>query len=326
MKLYEISNQFSNLFEQLDAISSYEPSKTNSGLYADDDGNVIIDLEAYKEDMITALFDTLDGIEQELERKHVFVTDCTKEYEGQVKGVGDSIIIKGAGDVTLSNYADGEVHAFSTPETITGTNAIMTIKHISQFNFMVGDIDKEQGANGAVSIYTKQAAEKIANEQDILVASMAADPLALYDHDAAAQITVDNVLQTIDNGIQMLWQNDVPANERLVLTVSPRFYMILKQKYMALDTDNSEMLKRGAVAMYGNVDVKLSNNVYTSNNGAQDKIMLRTAKAIAFANPLTRTEPYRPDAYMADAIRGESLYDAKLIRPKQMVVLNCKYA
>lgn len=266
------------------------------------------------------------GIEQELERKHVFVTDCTKEYEGQVKGVGDSIIIKGAGDVTLSNYADGEVHAFSTPETITGTNAIMTIKHISQFNFMVGDIDKEQGANGAVSIYTKQAAEKIANEQDILVASMAADPLALYDHDAAAQITVDNVLQTIDNGIQMLWQNDVPANERLVLTVSPRFYMILKQKYMALDTDNSEMLKRGAVAMYGNVDIKLSNNVYTSNSGAQDKIMLRTTKAIAFANPLTRTEPYRPDAYMADAIRGESLYDAKLIRPKQMVVLNCKYA
>ena len=266
------------------------------------------------------------GIEQELERKHVFVTDCTKEYEGQVKGVGDSIIIKGAGDVTLNNYADGEVHAFSTPETITGTNAIMTIKHISQFNFMVGDIDMEQGANGAVSIYTKQAAEKIANEQDILVASMAADPLALYDHDAAAQITVDNVLQTIDNGIQMLWQNDVPANERLVLTVSPRFYMILKQKYMALDTDNSEMIKRGAVAMYGNVDIKLSNNVYTSNSGAQDKIMLRTTKAIAFANPLTRTEPYRPDAYMADAIRGESLYDAKLIRPKQMVVLNCKYA
>ena len=57
MKLYEISSNFQTLFEQLDAISSYEPSKTNSGLYADDDGNVIIDLEAYKEDMITALFE-----------------------------------------------------------------------------------------------------------------------------------------------------------------------------------------------------------------------------------------------------------------------------
>ena len=102
--------------------------------------------------------------------------------------------------------------------------------------------------------------------------------------------------------------------------------MILKQKYMALDTDNSEMIKRGAVAMYGNVDIKLSNNVYTTNSGAQDKIMLRTKKAIAFANPLTKTEAYRPDAYMADAVRGVSLYDAKLIRPEQMVILNCKYA
>ena len=85
MKLYEISNQFSNLFEQLDAISSYEPSKTNSGLYADDDGNVIIDLEAYKEDMITALFDTLDGIEQELEIKAESIAVHIKELNAEAE-------------------------------------------------------------------------------------------------------------------------------------------------------------------------------------------------------------------------------------------------
>ena len=85
MKLYEISNQFSNLFEQLEAISSYEPSKTNSGLYADDDGNVIIDLEAYKEDMITALFDTLDGIEQELEIKAESIAVHIKELNAEAE-------------------------------------------------------------------------------------------------------------------------------------------------------------------------------------------------------------------------------------------------
>lgn len=85
MKLYEISNQFSNLFEQLEAISSYEPSKTNSGLYADDDGNVIIDLEAYKEDMIEALFDTLDGIEQELEIKAESIAVHIKELNAEAE-------------------------------------------------------------------------------------------------------------------------------------------------------------------------------------------------------------------------------------------------
>lgn len=266
------------------------------------------------------------AIEKELEKKHVFVADCNREYEGKVKGLGDSVTIKGAGQVTMRTGSDGVEPAFTAPEDVVGTNAIMTIKHWCDFNFKVGDIDKEQGAGGAISLYTQQAAYRIADEQDKLVASLAADPLAIYDNASAVKITADNVLETIDNGIQMLWEKNVPANEYLSVTVSPRFYMILKQKYMALDTDNSEMIKRGAVAMYGNVDIKLSNNVYTTNSGAQDKIMLRTKKAIAFANPLTKTEAYRPDAYMADAVRGVSLYDAKLIRPEQMVILNCKYA
>ena len=265
-------------------------------------------------------------IEEDLEREHVFVTDCNRNYEGKVKGLGDSVTIKGAGQITLRTGADGVQPAFTAPENVEGTNQIMTIKHWVDFNFMVGDIDKEQGAGGAIGIYTKQASEKIANAHDMLVASMAADPLAVYDNSSAVQITKANVLETIDNGIQKLWEKDVPSNEKLTLVVSPRFYMILKQNYMALDTDNSEMIKRGAVAMYGNVDIKLSNNVYTTNSGAQDKIMLRTSRAIAFANPLTKTEAYRPDAYMADAVRGVSLFDAKLVRPKEMIVLNCKYA
>lgn len=85
MKLYEISSNFQTLFEQLEAISSYEPSKTNSGLYADDDGNVIIDLEAYKEDMIEALFDTLDGIEQELEIKAESIAVHIKELNAEAE-------------------------------------------------------------------------------------------------------------------------------------------------------------------------------------------------------------------------------------------------
>ena len=269
------------------------------------------------------------SIEEELERSLVFVKDCNREYEGVVKKLGDSVTIKGAGKVTMATGADGQSPNFSTtvaPEDVEGTNTIMTIKHWTAFNFKVDDIDASQGAGGAVSIYTKQAAGSIANEQDKLVASLAADPLAVYDNTSAVQITANNVLETIDAGLQKLWENDVKPNDYVSLTVSPRFYMILKQKYQALDTNNSEMLKRGAVAMYGNVDIKLSNNVYTTNSGAQDKLMLRTKRAIAFANPLTKVEPYRPDAFMSDAVRGISLYDAKIIRPEQMIILNCKYA
>ena len=77
--------------------------------------------------------------------------------------------------------------------------------------------------------------------------------------------------------------------------------------------------------MYNGVKIKMSNNVATANSGATDLMMLRTKQAIAFANPLTKIEAKRANNYIADEVRGVSLYDAKLIRPKEMVVVNVKY-
>lgn len=262
------------------------------------------------------------AIQKERDRATVLIGDCNREYEGEVKKLGDSVTIKGASKITMTTNNDGTQASFGTPETIEGTNAIMTIKHISQFNFMVSDVDREQGADGALALYQEMAGRQLANEQDKLIASLADDNLA--QQSSSTTITASNVLETIDAGIQKLWEADVPQNERLVLNVSPKFYMLLKQNYMALDTDNSEMLKRGAVAMYGNVDIKLTNNIFQKSN--KDYIMLRTSKAIAFANPLTKIEAKRANDYMADEIRGIALYDAKIIKPKELYVIVSAYS
>lgn len=262
----------------------------------------------------------------ERERVMVFARDCNREYEGEVKEIGDVVTIKGAGQVSVRKSTTGEQSAFDDPEQINGTDAKMPINCIADFHFMVKDIDKAQGAKGAIDIYTRQASLKMANEIDADIAALAADDQALKDNASAVKITEDNVLTTIDGGIQGLWERDVPQNEYLVLTVSPRFYMILKRKYQALDTNNSEMLKRGAVAMYGNVDIKLTNNCYTANAGAEDLIILRTKQAIAHVEPFTKIEGYRNHKYMSDAVQGAVLYDQKIVKPKELIVLNCKYA
>ena len=48
---------------------------------------------------------------------------------------------------------------------------------------------------------------------------------------------------------------------QIMMEVPPWFYMRLKQAYTARDTDNSKMLENGRVGKYGNVIVKMSNNV-----------------------------------------------------------------
>ena len=89
--------------------------------------------------------------------------------------------------------------------------------------------------------------------------------------------------------------------------------------------DLREELKNGKIGMYGNVTVKLSNNVAKTEGGDVDNIMIRTKRAIAFVNPLTHTEAYRPEKSFADAVKGYALFDGKVVRPKEIININVKY-
>ena len=139
-------------------------------------------------------------------------------------------------------------------------------------------------------------------------------------------VTKENVLEIIDDAIQALQESDVNMASGVTITVSPRFYKLFKQAYQASDSDNSAMLANGKVATYGNVTVKLSNNVAKTDGGAVDNIMIRTKRAIAFVNPLTHTEAYRPEKSFADAVKGYALFDGKVVRPSEIININVKYA
>lgn len=66
MKLYELTEMFSDLFNQFDSINEWEPDTNADGIPIDDDGNIIKNVDAYRNEMLTAWFDTLEGIEGEL--------------------------------------------------------------------------------------------------------------------------------------------------------------------------------------------------------------------------------------------------------------------
>ena len=101
--------------------------------------------------------------------------------------------------------------------------------------------------------------------------------------------------------------------------------MLFRQAYQNKDTDNSEYLTNGKVARYGNMTIKMSNNVATKTISSTDHyyVQIRTKRAIAFASSEAHTEAYRPEASFADAVKGFKLYGAKIVRPKELVVLDC---
>ena len=268
-----------------------------------------------------------EGINRELERLCVFVEDCNRQYEGSVKKKGESVTILGVGKPTIKSLAKANRNNdIDAPEEIEDTSVIMYINQIRYFNYMVGDIDKAQAVNGVMDALEQETSEGLADEVDKYVASFAVDSSVAKLNASPTTVTKDNILSTLDLAIQKLYENDVKATTKIVVTISPRFYTLFKQAYIDKDTDNSEMLKNGRVAKYGNVVVKISNNVHETDSGATDNIMIRTQRAIAFAKPLTHTEPYRPEKKFADAVKGFILFDAKVVRPKDVININVKYA
>lgn len=275
-----------------------------------------------------------EAIQRELEGSYVFVEDCNRQYEGDVKKQGDSVRILGVGKPTIKKLArtaaSGDI---DSPEELEDSSVTMYIRQISYFNYMVGDVDRAQAVGGLMDTLSKETSEALADEVDAYVAGFATDEAVDALYESPVKVTSGdsgtgekNVLDVLDEAIQKLYENDVKNSTEVIVTVSPRFYTLFKRAYIARETDNSEFLKNGRVAKYGNVTVKMSNNVKKTDDGATDNIMIRTKRAIAFAQPLTHTEAYRPEKKFADAVKGFILYDAQIVRPREIFNINVKYA
>ena len=263
-----------------------------------------------------------EAIERDLARKAVFAEDCNQKYEGNVQKMGDSVRILGVGKPTITKQVGGEI-VLQDPEKVEDTSVTMLINRIAYFNYMVDDIDKRQAAGGVMEALSEESSEGLANAMDVDIAGLAADKGAVKLYGSTQSITVDNVLDTLDEAVQRLQENDVPADAKVVATVPPWYLTLLRRAYEDLDTDNSQMLKNGRVGRYNNVIIKMSNNVSAISGGGSN-IMVRTQRALAFANPLTHTEPYRPEKRFSDAVEGFCLYGTKIVRPKELIVMNVK--
>ena len=267
-----------------------------------------------------------ESINRELERACVFVEDCNRQYEGEVSKKGDSVHILGVGKPTIKSLdRENASGAIDDAEEISDTSVILGINQIRYFNYKVGDIDKAQAIGGLMDTLSEETSEGLANEIDKYIANMALDESVPKLSETETIATKDNVLSILDDAIQALQENDVNMSGGVTITVSPRFYKLFKQAYATASTSNTDAIKNGKIAMYGNVVIKLSNNVAKTNSGATDNIMIRTKRAIAFVNPVTYTEAYRPEKSFADAVKGYALFDGKVVRPKEIININVKY-
>lgn len=89
MKLYELSELFTDLFSQFDDINNYTPDTDADGRYITDSGDIIENLEEYREHILAAWFDTLTALEEEFDIKAENIAVYIKNMSAEVKAMKD---------------------------------------------------------------------------------------------------------------------------------------------------------------------------------------------------------------------------------------------
>ena len=269
------------------------------------------------------------AIDRELERAFVFADGTNQQYSGEIEGLGDTVRILGIGKPTVTEHdlINGDI-TLSTPEKVSDTSVSLVVDKAAYFNYGVGDIDKAQGAGNVMSALNEEASQEVANKIDQHIANLVHPDKASYIEAVKytkTQITNSNVMSTFDAVQAMLYANDVSPATEVEIILPPWLYMVFRQAYQNKDTDNSEYLTNGKVAKYGNMTIKMSNNVAVKNDGTRDVyyVQVRTKRAIAFAASEAHTEAYRPESSFTDAVKGFKLYGAKIVRNKELIVLPC---
>lgn len=266
-----------------------------------------------------------ETINRDLERLHIFGKHTNRQYEGEVSQKGDSVRILGIGSPTVTEVERENFAGLNAAETIEDTSTILRIDRMATFNYKVGDIDKRQAVKGIMEALSAETSEKLNDKQDRFIADLSKDVLAVKDEKTAYQLTKDNILDKLMLVHQKLMENDVAFSTKVSVIVPPAVATLYKQARVNIDTDNSSMLENGQIGKFDGMDIYVSNNVATQTASGKtlQLIQVKTDRAIAFARPMIHTEAYRPDLDFEDCVKGFILYGAKIVRPKEMIVMNC---
>ena len=260
-----------------------------------------------------------ENLVKSLNKKYTGVANCSREYEGEIKNIGSVVKICGVGTVRVEDYCKND--DMSNPQTLNDTVTELKINQAKCFNFQIDDIDRAQCTPKLMDAAMAVAAEALAEEADRFI----------YSFCHAAQLsnsikftTPEKLIDFIIDCRGMLNNSGAVDSGHLVLEVSPRIATLLLKAKVNMLSDNSTALENGCIGNIAGCKVFVSNNIDISE---EDEIqthhcLLRTTRALAFAEQLSEIEAYRPEKRFADAVKGLHLYGAAIVYPKEFASIN----
>jgi hypothetical protein len=258
---------------------------------------------------------------KEREKAAIAVKHCNRSYEGNIKSQGDRVKILTPGEVELFEYTRNK--DMNDPQIIDGAAQYLDITESQAFQYYLDDVDKKQMEldQEFESASARSAAYKLSDYADQFVFGKYVD--------AGETVTTYNATFTSADCLALLAAADkamrlanVPEGETKYFEISPDVYEKFVLAKIVTDTDNSKTLETGLVKKLWGLNIYVSNNVYT--NAGVSYCLVRTKKAIAYAEQINQSESIRHPKRFGDIHRGLMLCGAKVVVPKELVCFAIK--
>ncbi len=246
---------------------------------------------------------------------------CNFQYEKDSKNAKEVKILS-VNRPTIRTYVPGTA---LVRESAADSSQLMQINQYRYFNFEVEDIVKAQSVPGLMEALTDEAGKGLALEGDKFVAEVIKAGVDDGEVTASATeiaLTTSNAMASVEDGFAVLYANDCKVSDNFYLEIAPKVFTTYRQQLTELSTNNPEILKKGAVGKINNAYVCIENCLPESDTAYYN--VLRTDKAVAFAEQIEKVEKYRPEDAFTDAVKGLYVFGAKIVRPKEIYVMKTK--
>ena len=243
-------------------------------------------------------------------------------FNSEIK-YGTKLHITKLGDTTIRAYVQG---TDITVDEVSGTEAELVIDQQRYFAKYYDDVDKVQAIPGAVEADMRETAKVLAVDADEFVsarlyqavtAGTIAKSSTAYDPSTSRTSADDarKALGFIEDGLVALYTNNVSTSTEIWGEVSPKMYSAIRMHLTELATQNLDLMKKGIVGKYNNVNICIENRLPVASKVKYN--FLRTGKAFAFAEQIDKVSTVEKEKGFGQIFKGLYVYGGLVVRPEE---------